>query len=497
MSEMSVGPANRLRQGYGGPPKLHAKAEAGHYAVMAWVAALMMAATVSASLLRIPIQIPDSLLVMLQVQAAPSAALTNFVGEQSFLRPVYMSQTRLLLDAAAGSHYFLVFRGFHVALVVTLFALFVLAARVRARGDFAAFAFALVVVAGHHTFRGNVWGADPVNHYPEIAIWCLGALVLSQSRGGWWADLLAGVVFAAASLTLESGLIVWVVFVVGRLVGLRGVSWKGVAFVTVLLCGYFYLRFAYLETGAPVLEERSTGFGFGRLDPDEIVRRFADAPYLLFAYNVVSSILSVLLSEPRNGTWEMTRRWVTGEMTPSVAVALVSSLIATGLIVWFAADRWRLWRAGRFEPGDQLVAIFIAVLAANAVISYGYTKDEIMSTAGVFYALAVFAAARAALARFASIRRRAVATVALAALLCVASSAWAIRATGLHYHMYNAGYYTRNEWASVELWLRQQRVEPASPEAVRLVEALRAIALDMPTLNPHFLPRWAERWFES
>ena len=39
-------------------------------------------------------------------------------------------------------------------------------------------------------------------------------------------------------------------------------------------------------------------------------------------------------------------------------------------------------------------------------------------------------------------------------------------------------------------------VEPASPEAVRLVEALRSIALDMPTLNPHFLPRWAEGWFE-
>jgi len=29
------GPADRLRQGFGGPPKLHAKAEAGHYVLQA------------------------------------------------------------------------------------------------------------------------------------------------------------------------------------------------------------------------------------------------------------------------------------------------------------------------------------------------------------------------------------------------------------------------------------------------------------------------------
>ncbi len=31
VASLVVGPANRLRQGYGGPPKLHANAEAGHY----------------------------------------------------------------------------------------------------------------------------------------------------------------------------------------------------------------------------------------------------------------------------------------------------------------------------------------------------------------------------------------------------------------------------------------------------------------------------------
>jgi hypothetical protein len=455
-----------------------------------------MAAAVSFSLLRIPIQIPDSLVVMLQVQAAPSAALTNFVGEQSFLRPIYMSQTRVLLDAAAGEHYFLVFRGFHVALLVALLALFVQAVRVRGRGDFAAFLFALLVLVGHHTFRGNVWESYPVNHYLEIAILCLGALVLSQSRGGWWADVLAGALFAVAVLTLESGLIVWVVFVAARVVGLRGVSWKGLALVTALLSAYFWLRFLYLDTGAPELDERATGFGLGRLERGEVAAHFADAPFVLYAYNVVSSFLSVLLSEPKNGTFEMTRRWLAGATTPSVIVALLSSVIATGLIAVFAAGGVRRWRARQFEHGDQLIVVFLAVLAANAAICYAYTKDEIMSTAGVFYALAAFAAARGVLARCATSPRRPLAVATMAVVLAVASSTWAIRATGLHYYTYYSSYYLRNEWADVDDWLREQRVEPASPDGVRLVEKLRAAAFDMPVLNPHFMPRWAERWFD-
>lgn len=470
-------------------------ARAGRYVVLAWIAAGIMAAAVSFSLLRIPIQVPDSLVVMLQVQAAPSAALTNFVGEQGFLRPIYMSQTRLLLDAAGGDHYFLVFRGFHVALVVALFALFLSAARVRTAGDVAVFAFALLVLTGHHTFRGNVWESYPVNHYLEIAVLSLGALVLCQSRGGWWADILAGLLFLVASLTLESGLIVWVVVVVARVVGLRGVSWKGVAFVTTLLIGYFYLRFGYLGTGGPELVDRATGFGLGRLERDEVMARFANAPYILYAYNVLASTLSIFLSEPRGGTFEITRQWLAGEMTPSAVVSLVSSMIATGLLVWFAVRRYRDWLAVRFDAADQIVLVSLAVTAANAAISYGYVKDEIMSTAGVFYALAVFATTRFAIARFTEVPRRALVSVALSALLLTASTTWAIRATGLHYHMYYSGYYLRNEWATVDEWLQEQHVVPTTPQGRQLVESLRHIAIEMPALNPYFLPRWTGRWF--
>jgi hypothetical protein len=141
------------------------------------------------------------------------------------------------------------------------------------------------------------------------------------------------------------------------------------------------------------------------------------------------------------------------------------------------------------------VLVFVAVLGANAAISYGYTKDEVMSTAGVFYAVAVFAAVRAVLARVGSVKS-AVAVAALAAVLGAGSVAWGIRSAGVHDFLVLAGYYARDEWVAVDTWLREQSAEPASEEGQRLVRSLRAAAIEQPLIHPYFLPRWAERWFD-
>jgi hypothetical protein len=135
------------------------------------------------------------------------------------------------------------------------------------------------------------------------------------------------------------------------------------------------------------------------------------------------------------------------------------------------------------------------VLCANAVISYGYTKDEVMSTAGAFYAVAVYGATRAVLDR--SARPRNVAAVGvLSIMLCAGSAAWAVRSAGLHYFMVYAGYYARDEWVDVDAWLRGQGAEPSSDEGRALVTSLREAALARPVIHPYFLPRWADRWFD-
>jgi hypothetical protein len=450
---------------------------------------------VSASLVGIPIHVTDSLVPMLQVQQAPSAVsvFKTSLGTTGYMRPLWWAQVKFAFDAA-GSRYFATFKGLHVALVAALIALFAWAAAPVSRTDFMTFSFALVVLTGIHTFTGLVWEAYPINHYLEITVLTMAALCLSLSRGGWWADVAASLVFAVAALTLETGLLVWVVLVTARLVGLRGVSTRGVLGVTALLCAYFYLRLDTYGVGLPALDERASGFGGGRLQADELLSRFGDRPYLFYLYNVVSSLLSVLWSEPRAGTWTVLVEYRRQELAPATMINLVTSLMMTGLLVWFAASRMRAWLRWRLEQPDRIVIVAIAVIVANSVISYGYTKDVIMGPAGAFYALAAFVVVRHAVVQAAASRRR-YARVARALLLFVAASGWAWRSVGLHYHMKRMAFKISNEWTSVDAWLDVQEATPTTAEGRRLVTLLRDEALDREVVNLYFMPRWADRWF--
>jgi len=453
-----------------------------------------MAAVVSFSLFRIPVQVTDSLVPMLQVLAKGPVEILGQTVEDGFLRPAWWLQVGALLSLA-GEHYFLVFKGFHVLLVVLLLALVTGVARVRTATDLVAFGFALTVLTGMHTFLGSVWEAYPINHYLEVSVLTLAALALARSRAGWWADVAATAVFVVGVLTLESGVLVWVVTVAARLVGWRGVSWRGVAAMSVLLGLYFYVRLDYLQVGMPTLAERSTGFGFDRLDPDEVIARFGDNPMGFYLYNVASAAIGVLLSEPRSATWAMTARLLSNGPVPVVVVSFVSALSASGLIVWFAATRVRDWIALRFDDDDRLVLVFGAVLMANAAVSYVYVKDEVMGTAGVFYALAVFATARHALRRFGGMPRSRIATASVTLLLLLAGSSWAVRAVGLHYNMFYMGFTVRNDWAGVDEWMDDQGERPSTVGGRRLVALLQHDAIEQPVLNQYFMPRWGEDWF--
>ncbi len=176
-------------------------------------------------------------------------------------------------------------------------------------------------------------------------------------------------------------------------------------------------------------------------------------------------------------------------------VTLTSVVTGTGLLAWVTVTRVGYWLARRFERVDQVLLIFLAVLGGNAAICYVYTKDEVMSTAGVFYALAVFAAARELLRRAAPVARPTWAAVSLALILTVGAGAWAVRSLGLHYQMIQMAFSVRMDWVGVEQWLADQRVTVETPEQRQLIAALRAQALQGPVENQYFLPRWGQAWF--
>jgi hypothetical protein len=367
--------------------------------------------------------------------------------------------------------------------------LFTRALRVRTVADLCAAAFALTVVTGLHTFRSTVQEAFPINHFLEIAVMALVMLNLSQARPRLVVDLSALVLFVIAALTLESGLLVWVVAVTAWLLGLRGVSMRGVVAMTVLLAGYFVLRFGVLSVGTPGLIERSSGFLFDVLDPPELERRFGDRLIVFYAYNVVASALSVLASEPQSGVFVTIGSWLSNRLTAGVALSFITSLVTTALIVVAAVQVLRRYRAS--DSSDRLILLFAAVLAANATLSYAYTKDDIMSVSGMFYGLAAYAAIRFLIDRVTPANRLIAATLTTAIL--VTGMAWSVRSVGIHHVARTYAFKARNDWATQPgNWKRSGRW-PADARSQELITNLRNDALSMKMPNPYFEPPWMER----
>jgi hypothetical protein len=439
-----------------------------------------------------PVQLFDSLQELLDVQRSPSAYAT-FVGASSdsgYFRPFRLAQIKMLFDMANGQ-YWLVFRGFHAALLTAAVLLFARVLEVRTWIDYAAGAFALTVLTGLHTFAGTVREAFPINHFLEIVVLCLIALNLARSRGGWLVDVAAAAAFVVGSLTLESGLLVWVVIVTARASGMRGISRRGVMAVTALVAVYFGARFLYFSIGTPALADRSSGFLLDTLDPDQLQARFGNALPLFYAYNVAASMMSVLFSEPRAGVFELVRSWLAGDVPPHLYVAVVSSTLTTLLIIWVVARRLRGLISDSND--DRLIVIFGAVLVANAALSFAYTKDEIVSVAGVFYACAAFAAARYLLNHHPFPGR--VAPVLLTVMLCAVASLWAVRSAGLHHVLQVQAFKHRNDWAMMD---EGRYLEPGTPytdAGAALIRQLRRDAFDMRVPNPALLPSWGDRWW--
>ena len=472
----------------------------------AWIATAIMAATVCYSVFRIPIQMTDSLIPLLDAQRTPSvvAAFANGASNAGYFRPLRAAQIQAVYELANG-HYFAAFKTYQAAFVVLVFALFVTAVEVDSPERLAALLFALTVLTGLHTFRGTVWEAYPVNHSLEVAAFCVLALVLARSKAGRWTDTAAALTFLAAAFTVESGLLVWVVIAVAWLTGARGISRRGVLIVTALLAGYFAMRFVYLHTGVPALSERSSGFGLRQLGPDELQRRFGGRPYVFYAYNAMSSLLTVLFSEPRAGIWTIPVEYLRGRIAAGTVINVVSSVVTTAVIAWFLTRRLHAWRTRQFDRDDQLMIVALVVLAANALISFSYTKDEIMGPGGVFYAIAAFVAVAHVLRgrkQVASSKGQSSegggarsAAVALTMALFIAASGWVVRTAGLHYQMHLMGFYDRNEWVYVDDWLARQKSAPASAEGRALVQQLRSDAIERRTINPYLLSPRLDQWF--
>jgi hypothetical protein len=487
----------------------------------AWLIAALFAIAVSASVYRIPIQVSDSVEILEGVERAPSivAAFTQgLYASNTMLRPMRQVGTRLLLDVAhaTGDHYNAVFRGFHAAAAALLILLFAHVAGPRDWSGAAALCFAMLVLTGLHTFGGMVREAYPINHFLLIAIYGLATFAIAESRGGAAADILACALFAVAALTLESGLVLLGVAVGGYAAGLRGISRRALIAMGVLAVAYVVLRVPVLAMSGNTIGERQTGYGTEMLTTSELRARFGDMPWLLYGYTIVCSVLTVLLSQPVAGQWTAFAPWDPAAPPLFFLNDIGTSLVATTLIGWYFArrrppDGRRRWR-------DPVPLSMLAALLGSAVLSYAYAKSEIMSTAGVFYALVVYFAVRE-LIEVLSVRLRAEPTgvfpglraadhlrhessvgsafrrIAVLIIVLVISTAWAWRAMGLQYRLQRGAFEARSEWV---LRMPPFSQPPVSPDDARLTPRLLDEALHRGRTNPFLLwPPYARLWGEN
>jgi hypothetical protein len=419
--------------------------------------------------------------------------LVDAIGSTAFLRPFINVQTKAVLDLAPG-HEFLAFRAIHVAQVFAALWLFVRVLRVSTWPAAAAAAVGLVVMSGSHTFATLVNEGYPINNYLTVALCALTAInVVTEDRSRRWADALVVAVFLLALGTIETGLLIWVIAAAGAIAGYRGFSRAGLVVLTLLVAGYFVLRFVVMDVGTPGLMERPSGFLLDRLEPAQLAERFGANPYPLYAYNVASAVGTVLFGDPRGGTLLIARAVALDSLRPWMVINVLSSVAVTILVAWYAA-RCSWLRSPRDWPyGQRLMFVTAGVIAANAAISFPYAKDQVMSTAAIFLALAAAAATASLLD---APPRTAGPRAAAFLLIAIIAAIWSWRVVGVQHLVAHAAVTHRNDWAAIDTAAMAER-EGGGAELAALLSSIRAAAINRTAAYPHvreseFLTEWFE-----
>lgn len=466
------------------------------------VAALLLtgalASALAQSVYRIPVQVSDSLEPLVIAATADSTpqlfASVALHGSESTLRPMRYVQARWLmtLAEATGLSYNAAFRGFHALLVLVLLFLFtaIAAIQVRTWADVAALGVALMVLIGLHSFAGMLREAYPVNHFAEIALASLSVFALAQRPHRTSHDVALVLLLAWCLLLVESGVLVWVVAVTCAAVRCPGISRRTVVAATLVLAVYAGTRYL-IGIKSPDIGSHASGYGARLYSAEALRTRFGAAPAPFMAYNVAGGLLSLLFSEPRAGVYQAVAAASTGRVAPVFVINAISSILTTWAIFWFAV-RGARGRHDEWTNDRRTLIVAAAVAVASALMCAAYIKDEILSTAGVFYALAAFAAVRMALNE-ATRPTPALRALALGALLVVATPFWTFRAAGIHFTLRLAAFGARNEWSSVPT--SDPTVRSNSTRALEVARRLKQEAIDRPVAIPQSLPAWGKSYW--
>ena len=368
-----------------------------------------------------PYPITDSIGHFEDVERRPAASF--LLPSSSYYRPLfYLTLSGIWNNAPSIDAALTAIRFFHIVPIALLVLLLIRQARPRTPIDAAAAMLAVAVLIGSPGFRDNLelpLSYTIVGMPIVLGVWML----VERERRAWHGAAIVALALTAIGFK-EQGLVIVPLVIAAWWLGSPGVTRGTAAALAVLAAGYVLFRLTYHETGLPMFEQ-DVGFLYSRMSPEDAEARFGSFPLSIYAYSAASTIANVLFAEPTEGIFRITRAFAGGSLEPWHVVHLSSSVLLTGVIVWWGLQALRRGPDRTWSPDARLFLAMVVVLAATGALSFNYSRDRLGGMAVPLYALAAFHAVRAASVRAVAAPRLASAAIALVLVLIAAE--WQLR----------------------------------------------------------------------
>jgi hypothetical protein len=306
------------------------------------------------------------------------------------------------------------------------------------------------------------------------------AVALAARAATRYFDWVFGLLALVAMFGLELGALIVPLTIALWWFGAPGVGGRGVLGAIAGAAVYVVVRLTFAEYSGESLYA-DTGFVFQTLDAASLRTRFGESPWLLWAYNIGSTFLTIVASEPREGVFSFVESLLARDMESwrwfHVGLSALTTLVIAGGLV-------RGWPWG--ERDRLLVVAGCTLLAFGSALGFLYTRDRIGLAGGIGYALLLYVAMASWLAPAAARSQRTV----VRAVMALVAAAWVIRSGETFFQLRDLAWDYRTEWTErfEELGARQEQTV--------LLQQLRRAALAETPADPRRDPAWTYFLFE-
>ena len=351
--------------------------------------------------------------------------------------------------------------------------------RVRTGYQALAACLALSCFVGLHTSH-IMWGFFPLSMHSLALLGLLATAVLCMSAHRSWFPVCYFALCLAVPLGLETGLLLPPMLLSLWWAGAPGVQRRDIAWSLGGVALYMAVRATFSSAGAHVpWMYFESGLGFGQINPDGFSDVFGHAPYLFWVYNVTVNLMTVLFSEPRDGTFAFIHSLIESNTPPWRWIHLATSLVTTsvGIVVLM---RQRL--EGRRR---HLLVLGCILILSSSLLGFLYARDRVVLVAGTGYAVLVFLMA-SLLVESGKYRR-----AGSVALVIVLLAGWTWRSAESMFMVRDRAFEAYSDWV-----LRGDADRRYSVPDPTLLATLHAAAIASPPPDSRCTPEWTQRYFQ-